>query len=626
MGTPLAHVIGHRTTRRTHRGDAAPSTDSRSTPAPGARRRATLASTVVAVVVAVLASLLPTASPAAAQPPGAKDVTAVLFQWTWNSVARECTNVLGPAGYGWVQVSPPQEHVRGSQWWTSYQPVSYRIESKLGTRAEFASMVQTCRAAGVDVIADVVINHMSGQSGGGTGFAGSTFQHYTYPGIYQSQDFNDCRRDIANYGDRWEVQHCNLVNLADLRTGSDYVRGRIAGYLNDLISLGVRGFRVDAAKHIPATDLANIRSRLTDPSVYVVQEVIGAAGEPVQDSEYTGIGDVHEFDYARNLKRVFTNERLAYLSDFGQSWGMLPSGSAGVFVDNHDTERNGESLNQTYGSTYTLANVFMLAWPYGSPAVHSGYSFTDKDAGAALEGDGSVRDATCYANGWRCQHDWRPIRNMVGFHNATNGAPVVRWWTNGNNQIAFGRGAQGYAVINKEGGTLSRTFATSLPAGAYCDVVNGGPTATGCSGATVTVAADGTFTASVGANDALAIHVGARSGGGTGGGDTGNGGGDDGAVASVSFGVTATTTWGQNLRVVGDHPSLGAWSPAAGVALSSSAYPVWRSSVALPAGTTVQYKYVRVDGTGAVVWESGANRSATVPASGVLTLNDSWRS
>ncbi|GGB98403.1 alpha-amylase [Cellulomonas carbonis] len=558
-----------------------------------------------------------TAAPAAAEPSGSKDVTAVLFQWRWTSVAAACRDSLGPAGYGWVQVSPPQEHVQGSQWWTSYQPVSYRIESKLGTRAEFASMVSTCRAAGVNVIADTVINHMSGKPEGGTGVAGSSFQYYSYPGIYGSQDFNDCRRNIANYGDRWEVQNCNLVALADLRTGSDYVRGRIAAYMNDLISLGVRGFRIDAAKHMPAGDVAAIRSRLSDQSVYIVQEVIGAAGEPIQDTEYTSIGDVHEFDYGRNLKRIFTNEKLAYLSSFGESWGMLPSGSAGVFVDNHDTERNGETLNAGYGSTYTLANVFMLAWPYGSPAVHSGYTVgSDHDAGAPNGGA-----VTCYQNGWTCQHDWRQIRNMVGFHNAVKGTPVNQWWSNGNDAIAFGRGSAGYAVINKEGSALSRTFTTSLPAGRYCDVISGAPTSTGCSGTTVTVGSGGTFTASVGARDALAIHVGARAGGGT----TG-GGGDDGATAAVSFGVSATTVWGQDVRVVGNHPSLGSWSPANGARLSSSTYPVWRAQVALPAGTRVEFKYVKVDGAGDVVWESGANRVATVPSSGVLTLNDAWRS
>ncbi|MEI2659120.1 MAG: hypothetical protein V9G11_03205 [Bifidobacterium adolescentis] len=38
---------------------------------------------------------------------------------------------------GYVEVSPPQESIQGTQWWTSYQPVSYKLDSKLGTEAEF---------------------------------------------------------------------------------------------------------------------------------------------------------------------------------------------------------------------------------------------------------------------------------------------------------------------------------------------------------------------------------------------------------------------------------------------------------------------------------------------------------
>ena len=572
-----------------------------------------VAGTLALTVLATGASV-GTAPTAEAATPAAKSVTAVLFQWTWNSVARECTNKLGPAGYGFVQVSPPQEHVKGSQWWTSYQPVSYRIESKLGTRAQFAAMVTTCRNAGVQVIADTVINHMSGQAGGGVGFAGSSLQLYSYPGTYSDSDFNGCRRNIANYADRWEVQNCNLVGLADLKTGSDYVRGRIAAYMNDLITLGVRGFRIDAAKHIPAADIAAIKSRLSDQTVYIVQETIGAAGEPVTDTEYTGNGDVHEFDYARQLKRVFTGgDRLANLRVFGEQWGFLRGDRASVFVDNHDTERNGETLNQTYGATYTLANVFMLAWPYGSPSVHSGYSYTNNDQGAPQNANGTVQDAVCYTNGWRCQHDWREIRNMVGFRNAAGTGAVTQWWDNGNNQIAFGRGSTAYVVINREASTLSRTFTTSLPAGTYCNVESGDFTkaTSSCSGAVVTVSSTGTFTANVAPNSALAIHTAART-------TTPNG-------ASVSFGVNATTQMGQNIKVVGSVPALGSWSTGSAVALSSATYPVWRSSVSLTPGTTVQYKYIRVNADGSVTWESGTNRVVTVPASGTLTLNDTWR-
>ena len=30
-----------------------------------------------------------------------------MFMWNWNSVAAECSDFLGPAGYDWVLVSPP---------------------------------------------------------------------------------------------------------------------------------------------------------------------------------------------------------------------------------------------------------------------------------------------------------------------------------------------------------------------------------------------------------------------------------------------------------------------------------------------------------------------------------------
>ena len=55
----------------------------------------------------------------------------------------------------------------------------------------------------------------------------------------------------------------------------------------------------------------------------------------------------------------------------------------------------------------------------------------------------------------------------------TGGTGVNDWWSNGNDQIAFGRGDRGFVVINHEGGSLTRTFQTGLAPGVYCDVVHG---------------------------------------------------------------------------------------------------------------------------------------------------------
>ncbi|MFE5888881.1 alpha-amylase family protein [Streptomyces sp. NPDC056462] len=448
------------------------------------------------VLAATSAALMAPATPVSASPPGSKDVTAVMFEWNFASVAKECTSTLGPVGYGYVQVSPPAEHIQGSQWWTSYQPVSYKIAGRLGDRAAFQNMVNTCHAAGVKVVADTVINHMSAGSGTGTG--GSSYTKYNYPGLYSSFDFDDCTAQITNYADRTNVQNCELVGLADLDTGESYVRGAIAGYMNDLLSLGVDGFRIDAAKHIPAADLANIKSRLSNPSVYWKQEVIHGSGEAVQPTEYTGNGDVQEFRYAYDLKRVFNNENLAYLKNYGEGWGYMNSGVSGVFVDNHDTERNGSTLNYKDGANYTLASVFMLAYPYGAPDINSGYEFTDHDAGPP---NGGAVNA-CWQNGWKCQHAWPEIKSMVAFRNATRGESVTNWWDNGGDAIAFGRGGKGYVAINHESSSLTRTYQTSLAAGTYCNVQNN---------TSVTVNSSGQFTATLGSNTALAIHAGRTS-------------------------------------------------------------------------------------------------------------------
>ncbi|GAA2741291.1 carbohydrate binding domain-containing protein [Kitasatospora cinereorecta] len=669
------------------------------------RRRLAAGLTAAASLALSLGAGFTLAPTAEATPPSTKDVTATLFEWKFDSIAKACTDTLGPKGYGFVEVSPPQEHIQGSQWWTSYQPVSYKIAGRLGDRTSFQSMVTTCHNAGVKVIADSVVNHMSAGSGTGTG--GTVYTKYNYPGYYQDQDFHSCRTAISNYSDRSNVQNCELVNLSDLNTGSAYVQQTIANYLSDLLTLGVDGFRIDAAKHIAASDLAGIKARMSNPNAYWVQEVIYGAGEPIQPSEYTGTGDVDEFRSGTWLKSAFNGGRISDLSTWGN--GLLASNQARTFVDNWDTERNGSTLTYKDGNSYTLANVFMLAYPYGSPNVYSGYAFTANDDGPP---NGGTVNA-CFQDGWNCVHAWPQVANMVGFRNAVAGTGLTNWWSNGNNAIGFGRGDKGYVAINHESGSITQTFQTSLPAGTYCDVEHGDLSGASCTGAGYTVGADGRFTATVGAGDAVALHVGAKLAGGGGGGNsatvfystdknwsaydlhyaptggawttapgvamdaactgwvkktvalgtaaglaatfnngsgtwdnnnsanyalgTGNVTVKDGVVGSgdpcasvpattgASFAVNATTTAGQNIYVVGDAAALGGWDTSKALLLSSASYPVWKLDVTLAAGSAIQYKYLRKDASGAVTWESGANRTATVPASGMITLNDTWR-
>ena len=389
--------------------------------------------------------------------------------------------------------------------------MSYRLESRLGTREQYAAMVETCHDAGVDVWADAVVNHMTGQDAPGTGWAGSSYSHYDYPGIWTDADFHHCgltaNDDIASYQDAAQVQTCELVNLADLATETEHVRSTITAYLEDLLSLGIDGFRIDAAKHMDPEDIGAIVAGLPE-GTGIAQEVIRGSGEPITPEQYLGNGQVYEFAYAKELQGVLAGSPGLAL-DLGSSSTWVPSDQAVVFVDNHDTERNGSTLSYTDGEQYALANVLMLAGTYGTPVVYSGYAFSDRDAGPAQDGDGTVLDATCSAPGadlqdgdWVCQHRWPQVAGMVGWRNVVGDAPRADVWSD-DDAVAFGRGDRGFVVVNAGDDELRADLATSLPDGAYCDVLS----TDDCAESTVR---EGTIAVTVPPHSAQAWDVSAR--------------------------------------------------------------------------------------------------------------------
>ncbi|KAJ7749527.1 alpha-amylase [Mycena maculata] len=451
-------------------------------------------------------------------PPEAQNTIVQLFEWPWDSVASECTSFLASAGFGYVQVSPASEHITGSQWWTDYQTVSYTLTSKRGSSAQFANMVSTCANAGVGVIVDVVLNHMT--SGAGTGFAGNTYSKYDYPAVpYTSSNFHYCvggttAASVSNYSDAYNVRFCELSGLADLAQEQTAVQTIMAAFLNDLLSLGVAGFRVDAAKHMLPADLATIRGLLNN-GFYDTQEVIYGAGEAVQPSQYVNTGDVLEFRAPATLLTYFTGSpgiaALVTPSPMGAAWGFVDSSVANFLMANQDTERGPTSLTSTSANNaYTLGAIFMLGFNYGTPTVFSGYDFSSYDQGAPQDSQGYTNAVTCNSNGWRCEHRWPAIANMIAFHNAVGAVALANIVQGTTQQIAFGRGAVGFLIINNDASTWTNTqWATSLPPGVYCDIIHdttADPTV--CNGPSYAVSSSGTFSASVAPYDAIAIFAG----------------------------------------------------------------------------------------------------------------------
>lgn len=581
------------------------------------------------------------AGPAAASGPNG-DVSVNLFEWNWNSVAAECANHLGPARAGSVQVAPPEESVSlpaaavssgtAHPWWEVYQPVSYNLTSRMGDESQFAAMVTACHNAGVAVLADAVLNHMAIDTNTATsGYGGCTYSPsgYSYPCVpYTTDDFHHSGAggacpssddQIDDWNDPAQVWNCELGHLSDLATGLPAVQDAEAAYLNHLISLGVDGFRLDSAKSIPPADIASIESLLDKTTwqgtaPYIVQEVMpGSTSSELQYGNYEGTGSVIDFDYAYDLRSAFGGGSLSGLNSLS---GLPPGQDSLDIVTNHDTERAGSTLTYADGAPYVLANYFLLAYPHGVPQLYDGFAFSSydqpppDDPSTGVVSD--VTNATCGTQ-WQCVHRQTGITGMIGWHNAVSGTPVANWTATSNEVIAFSRGSKGWIALNDTAYPMAQTYATGLPDGYYCDVITGGANVggTGCAGTEITVSG-GSASVVVPAYGAVAIDVNATASSAP-------------ATVPVTFEEYATTTTGTSVYLSGGIPALGDWSASASAIphLSAGGYPVWAVTVDLPASTAIQYKYLQLDSSGNVTWETNANRTITTGTSAML-VNNSW--
>lgn len=332
---------------------------------------------------------------------------------------------------------------------------------------------------------------------------------------------------LVDYNDAFQVRNCELVGLHDLNQTKEDTRGKIVGYLNHLLDLGVAGFRVDAAKHMWPNDLQVIYSRLNFLSTsfgfkpssnpFIYQEVIDSGNEAVSKHEYT-FAAVAEFRYSSEIGRSFGgHDDLKWLSGFGESWDLLPSQFAVVFVDNHDSQRNGGTLTYKTRKNYVMAQAFSLAHPYGVKRIMSSFAFDAIEQGPPHDDDFNILspmidDGGNCTRGWVCEHRWNSIASMVGFMNAVDGENVTTWWDNGKNQIAFSRGSKGFIAFNLDAEDMKNVkIQTSMSRGFYCDVISGEMTADGkCTGRTIEVSENGDVSIELPQSDAngvIAVHI-----------------------------------------------------------------------------------------------------------------------
>ncbi len=162
------------------------------------------------------------------------------FDWKFTDIQAELPRIA-EAGFGAIQVSPVQGNCgAGAEWFYAYLPWDFKFrDDKVngnGTRAQLRSLCDEAEKYGIKIVVDVVANHVN---------PASAYRDSWWNSNGRERDNGGC-----DYGNRYSITHGNLGAYRDVNSESAEVQQRIVDFLNDLKSLGVKGIRWDAAKHI----------------------------------------------------------------------------------------------------------------------------------------------------------------------------------------------------------------------------------------------------------------------------------------------------------------------------------------------------------------------------------------
>lgn len=426
--------------------------------------------------------------------PDAVNTETILHAWSWNfpSIAKNMKRIAD-AGFTMVQTSPVQQcynpegsskklfdpDVTEGNWYYYYQPTDWKIGNQIvGSREEMKQMMDSAAKYNVRIIVDVLPNH--------TAFDVDAVSEDFYKAVggrdkmYHSQGLTP----VQDYNDRYQCTLWGSGALPDVNTENPDFQKYYMEFVNDLLSLGVRGFRYDTAKHIGVHsdpvdtasgvkendfwDVATGRKSVKGVKLAVPYDDLFVYGEVLQDK------NVPEAEYADYFGQTASSYGyvLREMLEKGNAKGMDLKNwchSAApefltTWVESHDTYCNAHESAGLTDDQIRTAWVFLTARQNGTPL------FFSRPAGSTRKnywGDNILGAAG------NDEYFHPEVAAVNKFRRAMDGQKESIEASDNGEVLLVNRGKKGAALVNLSTYANSVDLPTTLPSGTYHDKVYG---------------------------------------------------------------------------------------------------------------------------------------------------------
>ncbi|WP_440770689.1 alpha-amylase domain-containing protein [Natronorubrum sp. DTA28] len=437
-----------------------------------------------------------------------------------------------------------------------YQPVDLTdLDSTLGTERELESLIETCHDHGIEVIVDVVLNHMAAADG--------PDGYVELPQFDRDEHFHDngtLGEDCQLDGEAGEYE-CDLLGLPSFDVELSYVQNAHRDYLQRIADLGADGLRYDAAGHVwPWYFESEINALADDLDLWRVGEIWDYDIDRLLEFADTGM-TVFDFPLYDAIVDAFEGGSMEGLSQDAANGVVHHDPSVAVtFAQNHDTVGPGVEEDEPEGRAVELAEAFILAYA-GMPMV---YRSGPED---------------------RTELDDEAFRNLVAVSQESAHGDVIDRHVDYDTYV-FERDGNLLAGINKGGAAAEHTVETSWGDETLVDETGGGET--------VTTDASGQVTIEI-PSDGWVMYVPGE--------DDGDDG-DDGDSDEITLQMTVDVGHGDSVYFTGSADELTNWG--GGVEGTWTEGNVWEVTIDDPGAFEWKTRRGSSDGTGDV-WEQGGN-------------------